>query len=251
VSSERPASPSVAPVRNSPTKVGYLIGAVLLIAIVGGIYLALTAGGNEDPGSAHIATPSSGSTNGVQPDNRIGTPVQTGTTDLTEAVRLAGCELRQDLPDEGGEHLTRDDDVPDYGTAPPTSGPHIGPPLQQADGAYAESPAPQDVVHSLEHGRVAIQYSPDLTEADQLDIKGLYDSAYSGALLFPNPDMPYRIAATSWTNLIGCEKYEGAKTLDAIRAFAVEHYSDAPESIDIFPPLSGPSFEDLAPTEDS
>lgn len=229
-----------------PTKAGYLIGAVMLILIVGGVYLALTAGGNEDPGSAHIATPSSGNTNGIQPDNRIGTPVATGTSDLEEAVSIAGCELMEDLPNEGQDHITRDDEVPDYGTVPPTSGPHIGPPLQQADGAYSETPLPEDVVHSLEHGRVAIQYSPELSEAEELDIKGFYDSAYSGALLFPNPDMPYSIAATAWTNLITCPEYRGPETLDAIRAFAVKHYGNAPEPLDIFPPLSGPSFSDPA-----
>ena len=54
--------------------------------------------------------------------------------------------------------------------------------------------------------------------------------------------MPYEVAATSWTNLIGCKTYEGQKTIDAIRAFAVKHYGDAPEPIDLFPPTPGPSF---------
>ena len=31
--------------------------------------------------------------------------------------------------------------------------------------------------------------------------------------------MPYEVAATTWTNILGCPNYEGAKTLDAIRAF--------------------------------
>jgi hypothetical protein len=31
--------------------------------------------------------------------------------------------------------------------------------------------------------------------------------------------MPYEVAATTWTNLLGCPTYEGAITLDAIRAF--------------------------------
>ena len=218
----------------------------MVVLIVGGIYLALTAGGNEDPGSAHIATPSSGSTNGVVPDNRIGTPVKTGVTDLDEAVSIAQCDLKEDLPDDGGKHLSPDDPVPDYGTVPPTSGPHISPPLQQADGAYSGPVEDVNVVHSLEHGRIAIQYDPDLPESDQLEIKGLYDSAFSGSLLFPNPDMPYAVAATSWTNLIACDSYMGEKTLDAIRAFAVKHYSDAPEPIDLFPPTPGPGFGDLA-----
>ncbi len=226
----------------SPTPVGYLIGAVMAVLIVGGIYFALTAGGNEDPGAAHLATPSSGSSNGVQPDERIGTPVRTGITDLDEAAKAAGCVVQADLPNEGQDHLTRDDPMPTYKTVPPTSGPHIGPPLQQADGAYSETPLPEDVVHSLEHGRIAIQYDPNLPEDAQLELKGLYDSAYSGALLFPNPDIPYAVAATAWTNLIGCKQYEGLKTIEAIRAFGIANQGKAPEPLDIFPPIPGPSF---------
>jgi hypothetical protein len=95
----------------------------------------------------------------------------------------------------------------------------VEPPYQQADGAYREMPAPIDFVHSLEHGRVEIQYSPDLPEADQLALKGLYDSMYGATLLFPNDEMPYAVAATTWTNMLGCPKYKGAITLDAVRDF--------------------------------
>ena len=64
-----------------------------------------------------------------------------------------------------------------------------------------------------------IQYSPDLPEKDQLALKGLYDTMYGATLLFPNDNMPYEVAATTWTNLLGCPNYKGAITLDAIRAF--------------------------------
>jgi hypothetical protein len=229
---------------NSPTPAGYLIGAVMAVLVAGGIYLALTAGGGTDPGEAHLATPTSGSTNGVQPDERTGTEVATGETDVAEAASAAGCSLKLGLPDEGQEHITRDDPVPDYKTVPPTSGPHIGPPLQQADGAYSETPRPEDVVHSLEHGRVAIQYGPTLAEKDQLALKGLYDTAYSGALLFPNPEMPYAVAATAWRSLLTCPVWIDGKTVDAVRAFGVETQGRAPEPLDIFPPIPGPSFTD-------
>lgn len=91
------------------------------------------------------------------------------------------------------------------------------PPLQQADGAYAEYPEPINTVHSLEHGRVTIQYSPDLPEEDQLALKGLFDESPDGMLLLPNPEMPYVVAATAWTQLLGCESFEGRATLDAVR----------------------------------
>ena len=42
---------------------------------------------------------------------------------------------------------------------------------------------------------------------------------YGATLLFPNGKMPYAVAATTWTNLLGCPAYKGAITLDAIRDF--------------------------------
>jgi hypothetical protein len=113
----------------------------------------------------------------------------------------------------------------------------VEPPLQQADGAYSEMPGEIFFVHSLEHGRMEIQYSPDLPEADQLALKGLYDTMYGGTLLFPNTNMDYTVAATTWGNLMGCREYKGASTLDAIRAFGMKTWGRAPEQV----PTVGPT----------
>ena len=37
--------------------------------------------------------------------------------------------------------------------------------------------------------------------------------------------MHYAVAATTWTNLLGCKQYKGASTLDAIRAFGKATWS--------------------------
>ncbi len=140
-------------------------------------------------------------------------------TNLQAAAKAAGCKLQLNLKDEGHQHIPVGSKPPEYETNPPTSGNHVEPPYQQADGAYSEMPLEIDIVHSLEHGRMEIQYSPDLSDEDQLALKGLYDTMYGATLLFPNERMPYAVAATTWTNLIGCPTYKGAATLDAIRAF--------------------------------
>ena len=57
-----------------------------------------------------------------------------------------------------------------------------------------------------------IQYSPELAEKDQLALKGLYDTMYGATLLFPNEEMPYAVAATTWTNLIGCKALQGRRS---------------------------------------
>ncbi|MGC1165729.1 MAG: DUF3105 domain-containing protein [Solirubrobacterales bacterium] len=205
--------------------VGYAIASTAVLAIVAVVFL-LASGGDDSAaeGDSHINLNAEiGSTNGVEPDNRAGTePAAAAATDLAAAAKRAGCDLRQELPNEGAQHIPKDSDTPEYETNPPTSGPHVEPPYQQADGAYAEMPAEIDIVHSLEHGRLEIQYSPDLPEKDQLALKGLYDTMYGATLLFPNDEMPYEVAATTWTNLLGCPEYRGAATLDAVRAFGAE-----------------------------
>jgi Protein of unknown function (DUF3105) len=225
--------------------IGYAIASTVVLAIAVLVFV-LASGGDDSSeaaeGDAHINLNAEiGSTNGVEPDNRSGTPpppVQ--TADLAAAAKRASCELRLELRNEGADHIPVGTPQ-EYGTTPPTSGDHVEPPYQQADGAYAEMPAEIDTVHTLEHGRLEIQYSPDLPEADQLELKGLYDTIYGATLLFPNARMPYAVAATTWTNLLGCPTYKGAATLDAIRAFGRETWGRyGGEPAEYFP-FTGPT----------
>jgi Protein of unknown function (DUF3105) len=194
-------------------------GVVGVIVLVGAIVAISSSVGSNDSGKAHINL-ASGSTNGIQPDLREGTePPAVKVADLKEAAKEAGCDLRRNLPDEGKTHLPPTATEPPYGTNPPTSGNHAEPPYQQADGAYSEVVKPLFYLHSMEHGRMTIMYSPDLGESDQLALRGLYDTLYAATLLFPEDKMPYEVAAATWTNYIGCDEYKGAITLDAIRDF--------------------------------
>jgi hypothetical protein len=197
----------------------YGVAGVIGLLVVAGIVAIAASSGGGGGGESHI-NEASGSTNGVKPDERTGTTVaEVKVTNLKQAAKQAGCTLRLHLKDEGHTHIAPTAPTPDYKTNPPTSGNHVEPPYQQADGAYSEMPGEIFIVHSLEHGRMQIQYSPELPEEDQLALKGLYDTMYGGTLLFPNENMDYEVAATTWTNLIGCPKYKGAITLDAIRDF--------------------------------
>jgi hypothetical protein len=194
-------------------------GLVVLLAAAGIVAVIASSGGGGG-GESHI-NQASGSTNGVKPDEREGTaPPPVAVVNLQKAAKQAGCVVRLNLKDEGHEHIPPTAPTPNYGTSPPTSGKHVEPPYQQADGAYSKMPGEIFVVHSLEHGRTQIQYSPELPEGDQLALKGLYDTMYGGSLLFPNTNMPYQVAVAAWTNLLGCPKYRGAITLDAIRDFS-------------------------------
>lgn len=223
---------------------GYVVAGGLTLAVVVGIVIVIAgSGGGDEPGTvdgeeipnaAHIET-QSGFLHGYSPDGREGTPPPgLAQGDLELAAEAAGCELMLDLDEEGTTHITKRSDAPEYKTNPPTSGDHW--PEQLADGAYSEMPDPIYSVHALEHGRIAIQYSPDLSEDEQLELKGLFDDDFDGVLLFPNPDMPYAVAATAWTQLIGCDSYEGAATLDALRDFRDTYRGQGPEPVPVVIP---------------
>ncbi|HEX3324537.1 MAG TPA: DUF3105 domain-containing protein [Solirubrobacterales bacterium] len=200
--------------------IGYGVAGLVGLAVLAGIVaIVLSAANKNNSGEAHIVQ-ATGSTNGVQPDERSGTtPPPPKVTNLQKAAKEADCDLRLHLPAEGHTHIPPTAPTPAYKTNPPTSGNHVEPPYQQADGAYSEMPQEIDFVHSLEHGRMEVQYSPDLAEGAQLELIGLYDTMYGATLLFPNQNMPYEVAATTWTNLLGCNEYKGSITLDAIRDF--------------------------------
>ena len=217
--------------------IGYVVAGALTLAVVVGLFIVISSGGDDEaqvngqdiPEAAHIQV-NSGFLHDVTPDGRTGTtPPALQQGDLQVAAKEAGCELKLDLPDEGADHITKESEIPDYKTNPPTSGNHN--PEQLADGAYSEQPEAWWVVHSMEHGRIEIQYSPDLSEQDQLALKGVFDQRPDGVLLFPNADMPYDVAVTAWTQLMGCPKYEGAATLDAIRDFRDTYIGLGPEPL--------------------
>ena len=193
-----------------------IVGLVALIAIASIIFLS-SGSDTAAHGNPHINL-ESGITNGIVPDSRVGIePPGLAKQSLQKAAKAADCELRLRLPDEGRDHIPSSAPEPRYKTKPPTSGDHLA--EQQADGAYRETPPPGSVVHSLEHGRLAIQYRSDLPERAQLELIGLFDTMHGGTILFPNPDMPYMVAATTWTNLLGCRYHHQATTLAAIEAF--------------------------------
>ena len=217
---------------------GYVVAGLISVAVVGGIVYAIFGG---DSGSGDGATHGENSDNvnydfggilpeGIDVDARVGTePPPVADDALEPAAATAGCEVQSDLEDEGNEHLAPNDQPPKYGTNPPASGGHSPEPL--ADGAFTPMPPPVHVLHALEHGRVAIQYSPDLDEEEQLALKGVFDADKAGVTLFPNPDMPYPVAVTAWTQLMSCESFEGAATLDAIRTFIGTYRGRGPEAI--------------------
>jgi uncharacterized protein DUF3105 len=216
---------------------GYAVAGALTLAVLVGLVIVITSGGGGSAaadacGNAHIQN--TGSFSGLDPDCREGTPpppIQ--YADLAISAEKAGCELKLNLADEGNTHVPDSTPV-HYKTVPPTSGNHN--PVPISDGAYvtpvtsdtSKHPNIRNEVHAMEHGRIEIHYKPSLPENEQLALKGVFDADPPGMLLYPDPDMPYDVAVTAWTNEVVCPHYNPV-VLDAIRNFRDTYRGNGPE----------------------
>jgi Protein of unknown function (DUF3105) len=215
---------------------GYVVAGVLALAVIVGLVAVVTSGGGGGSGAcgnAHIQN--TGSFSGLTPDCRKGTPPPPlQFADLQISAQKASCEVRLNLPDEGNTHVSNSTPV-QYRTTPPTSGNHN--PVPISDGAYTTpmSANPQtngmnirDEVHAMEHGRIEIHYKPSLPESQQLALKGVFDQNPDGVLLYPDPNMPYDVAVTAWTEMAVCPHYNPL-VLDVIRNFRDTYRGNGPE----------------------
>jgi hypothetical protein len=194
-------------------RIGVVVGGGLALAAVAAVAIALTAGGSTSS------------------KKKASTPTDAV---VVAKARAAGCTA-QTLPSEGRTHTTS---PVKYRTNPPTSGNHY--PVPASDGVYDPGGTPEvtHLVHALEHGRVQFQYKPgtppsviaQLTALMQEPVKG--QAAGHSEMLFQNTTgMPYQVAAVAWTHLLGCPTFQGAKTLDALRAFRDAYVDKGPEFI--------------------
>jgi hypothetical protein len=196
-------------------------GAVLAVALVAAVVVAVVASG----GSSGEAPKGSGRSN----PQVAAVPIPPRrTTDLFAAGKAAGCTVKT-YADEGREHITGQGT---YETNPPTSGNHN--PVPADDGDYSGRPTPpkEKFVHTLEHGRIEFQYRPGAPARVIGQLRTLFgeQGAYHSLLFENNTNMPYEVAGTAWTHLIGCEAVN-ERTWDALRAFRQRYVDQAPEQI--------------------
>ncbi len=204
------------------------VGGLLVVAILAGlIVLAVTSG--DDGGDGPMAADESEAVADIElPPQRF--------EELEAAVEASGCVF-EEAENQGGEHVTEAVPVDSYNTNPPTSGRHN--PVPAEDGVYppGSAPAHEAWLHSLEHGRIVLQYRPG-TPQEQIDtLRALAQEPVLGApggyhtlIAQNNTNMPYAFAALNWTRLLGCQELNPA-AIDALRLFREEFTDDAPERV--------------------
>ena len=197
---------------------GGLLGLVAIAAVVVAILAASGGGDDEQEASA----PAAGSAAAQLPEQQ--------TTDMAAAAKAAGCTLTNPAF-EGASHEQKDFAASDYKTNPPTSGNHF--PDWYDDGVYEPGTTPNlgMLVHTLEHGRIDVQYKKGTPKADVAKLEALLAEQNDGyhMLLFENTtNMPYAVAATAWTHSLTCPEMND-KVFDAIRTFRDRYIDKGPE----------------------
>lgn len=199
------------------------LGGLLAISAIAGLValVAITLGGATES-DAEPETP--GVAGAELPEQQIG--------DLKDAAKAAGCELKN--PDlEPAGHEPKAFTAADYKTNPPTSGNHT--PDWYEDGIYEPGNAPDlgKTVHTLEHGRIDVQYRRGTPTETIKELEALLAEQNGGyhMLLFQNETgMPYAVAATAWGHMVGCKVMKPA-VFDALRTFRTEYVDKGPEAV--------------------
>lgn len=199
-------------------------GGVLAIAAVAAVVIAIVAaaGGGSDEQEA---------ASGSAPSAAAKLPPQE-TSDIQAAAKAAGCTLTN-AEFEGVGHEEKDFKPSDYKTNPPTSGSHF--PDWYDDGVYEPGTTPNlgMLVHTLEHGRVNVQYKKGTPAADVAKLEAFMAEQNDGyhMLLYENATgMTEAVAATAWTQKLGCEKMND-KVFDALRTFRARYIDKGPEQV--------------------
>lgn len=155
---------------------------------------------------------------------------------LKAAAQTSGCVYRS-FPDEGQDHVTEPLTEADFKTNPPTSGGHN--PTPAPDGVYVagNEPAIENWVHTLEHGRILLQYRPGIDRSVVTQLTTLFNEdvagsggAYHSVLMRNNSKMPFQVAAVAWRHYMACREFT-PETIVAMRTFRDELIDKAPEKV--------------------
>lgn len=199
-------------------------GSLLGLAVIAAVVLAVVVGlgGDDDSGAQPPQASDEAAAN---------LPAQQ-TSDIEEAAKAAGCTL-ENPAFEGATHEQKNFTAADFDTNPPTSGNHD--PEWYDDGVYEPDTTPDlgQLVHTLEHGRINIQYKPGTPAATVARLEALVAEQNEGyhLLLYENTTgMEPAIAATAWTHSLSCSEMND-EVFDAIRTFRARYIDKGPETV--------------------
>jgi hypothetical protein len=126
---------------------------------------------------------------------------------LASARQAAGCTAIEEFPNAGGKHIADDVQPTNWNSNPPTSGDHLVNPLP--GDFYQTEQDERNLLHSLEHGYVAVQYKN--VSPDQIAKLRELQSEHTGQkfIVMPYSGLPKDgVAFSAWQHLQTCSKLD-------------------------------------------
>jgi uncharacterized protein DUF3105 len=137
---------------------------------------------------------------------------------LAAARQQAGSQGVKTFPSAGRNHITADQQPSNWNSNPPTSGDHLGKPLNA--GVYDNEQDMRALVHNMEHGYVVIVYKG--IPSDQVDQLRQFVDARDGSKLVLAPYSGLAsngVALAAWQNLETMQRVN----MDVVQAFVNDY----------------------------
>lgn len=149
---------------------------------------------------------------------------------VNKLATAAKCDPLEKPTNEGATHISPPERA-QYGSQPPTSGPHynaggIGP---IATGVTVNPVQAEGYVHNLEHGHTALLHKPDAPEAARKVLDELAQEDNRFVISAPYEQLEDPVAILAWDHRITCD---GTGTDQAMRALVEafkDEYKNGPE----------------------
>jgi hypothetical protein len=114
-----------------------------------------------------------------------------------------------------------------YEVNPPSGGDHNPSPSPPGIFTIQNTPPDAQIVHSLEHGYVAIWHQVDLEAGAMEQLRELANKYARDVLLVPRGSLEQPVAATAWHRRLLCERPD----IEALERFITEFRNEGPEKV--------------------
>ncbi|WEL23098.1 DUF3105 domain-containing protein [Candidatus Nanohalovita haloferacivicina] len=116
----------------------------------------------------------------------------------------------------GRNHISTGEQVNNYNSNPPTSGPHYQRPAET--GFYSKKLPDERLVHNIEHGQIWISYN-NITSETRKQLEQLAQNYPKAVIVTKRPENNAKIAVASWGRLMELNSYDKQKVVKYIKAY--------------------------------
>jgi hypothetical protein len=147
---------------------------------------------------------------------------------VVEQLEASGaCNYDTRTDDDAGAGRNHTPGTVTYEVNPPSGGNHNPSPAPAGVFTVESRPADSNIVHSLEHGYIALWHRPDIEPAQLDQLRELAGRHARDVLLVPRDSMEVPVAATAWHRRLLCSRVD----VEPLERFVTEFVNEGPEKV--------------------